>query len=257
MAKSQNFSVYLLKEGFNAENTLKEGHSMTRVEENNTKLPHGSVMFIIGNPPKNPWWKDYWGLSQNILQSSVGAIVFIPMAERWFALTFGSSYHHLKEASYEYDFGLKTTLNTLDPDKIKSTDILVQETAKRQRIQVPTASDLTFFDFNQDENIVKRLTGSVKEEFKDLMKNTTGASSLRFATSRQPEELPSLCRQLFQIYDREDYKEAFPGLLNITPVKDPSLIDSLDSVLMDRFNENSKDQLKYICNGTQTFRLLY
>lgn len=162
MAKSRNFSVYLLKRGFNADNALKEENNLTRLMEDETNIPEGGVMYFGQSPIKRPWWKEYWGINQDLKQSSAGAIVFLPVNDSWFAITFGSSYHNLKEKSYEYDFGIRTTLNSLDPEKIKSTDLLVPETAKRQRIQIPNAANLTYFDFNKDESIVKRLTGAVK-----------------------------------------------------------------------------------------------
>lgn len=235
MAKSRNFSVYLLKHGFNADNSLKDEHNLTRLEEDETNIPDGGVMYYGQSQTTPPWWKAYWGINQELWQSSVGAIVFLPVNDRWFAITFGSSYHNLKEKSYEYDFGIRTTLNSLDPEKIKSTDLLVPETAKRQRIQIPNASNLTYFDFNKDESIVKRLTGAVKGEYADLIRNATGSTSLKFATSCQPHELVALCSRLLDIYSLRDYEASFPDLQNITPVKDPDLINSLEAKLLEDY----------------------
>ncbi len=241
MAKSRNFSVYLLKNGFNAQNSLKDEHHLILLNETNTSIPADGIMYYGQNPTKSPWWKEYWGINQDLRQTSVGAIVFLPVNNRWFAITFGASYHNLRENSYEYDFGLRTTLNTLDPEKIKSTDLLMPETAKRQRIQIPSASSLTYFDFNTDESIVKRLTGAVKEEFKDLLRNVTGSSSLRFTTAYEAGELTELCSRLLEIYTRRDYEMAFPDLHNITPIKDPDLISSLEEQLLSAFQEESPD----------------
>lgn len=239
MTKSRNFSVYLLKNGFDAHNSLKEGHHLILLRETDTSIPVGGIMYYGQNPTKSPWWKEYWGINQDLRQTSVNAIVFLPVRERLFALTFGASYHNLKENSYEYDFGIRTTLNTLDPEKIKSTDLLMPETAKRQRIQIPSASSLTYFDFNTDESIVKRLTGAVKEEYKDLLRNVTGSSSLRFTTAWEAGELTKLCSRLLEIYTRRDYEMAFPDLHNITPIKDPDLISSLKEQLLTAFQEES------------------
>lgn len=41
MAKSRNFSVYLLKEGFDAWNSLKEDHNLALIEEAETNIPPG------------------------------------------------------------------------------------------------------------------------------------------------------------------------------------------------------------------------
>ena len=260
MAKSRNFSVYLLKKGFDAQNSLKEEHHLTPLNEADTNIPAGGIMYYGQNQTKSPWWKEYWGISQNLQQTSVSAIVFFPVNDRWFAVTFGASYHNLKENSYEYDFGLRTTLNALDPEKIKSTDLLIPETAKRQRIQIPSASSLTYFDFNADESIVKRLTGAVKEEYKDLLRNVTGSSSLRFTTAWEAGELTELCSRLLEIYTRRDYEVAFPDLHNITPIKDPDLISSLKEQLLTAFQEKSPDLtlgIPDIVDYSTNFRVKY
>ena len=238
MAKSNNFSVYLLKPGYNAYNALKEEHNLKIVKEENTNLPPNGVMYYGQNKIRAPWWKEYWGINQDLYQSSVGAIVFLPVEDRCFAITFGMSYHNLQDQSYEYDFGLRTTLNTLDPEKIKSTDLLIPESSKRERIQIPNASSLTFFDFNADESIVKRLTGAVKEEYRDFLRNATGSSNLKFTTSCDPNELIALCSKLLTIYKKRDYEISFPNLQNISPIKDPTIISELDQYLLEAYNNN-------------------
>lgn len=260
MAKSRNFTVYLLKRGFNADNALKDENNLTRLTEDETNIPEDGVMYLGQSPIKQPWWKEYWGVNQELKQSSACAIVFLPVNDRWFAVTFGSSYHNLKEKAYEYDFGIRTTLNSLDPEKIKSTDLLIPETAKRQRIQIPNASNLTYFDFNKDESIVKRLTGAVKEEYADLIRNATGSSSLRFATVCEPNELIDLCSRLLEIYSRRDFEESFPDLQNITPVKDPDLIASLEAKLLEEYQACSSHltlAIPDIINYATNFKVKY
>lgn len=260
MAKSRNFSVYLLKRGFNADNALKDEINLTRLTENETNIPEGGVMYVGQSPIKQPWWKEYWGINQELKQSSASAIVFLPVNDRWFAITFGSSYHNLKEKAYEYDFGIITTLNSLDPEKIKSTDLLIPETAKRQRIQIPNASNLTYFDFNKDESIVKRLTGAVKEEYSDLIRNITGSSNLRFVTLCETDEIIDLCSRLLEIYSRRDYEETFPDLQNITPVRDPDLIASLEAKLLEEYQSGSRYltlAIPEIINYATNFKVKY
>jgi uncharacterized protein (TIGR04141 family) len=45
---------------------------------------------------------------------------FLPVDDRCFALSFGHVHHNLKEVSYEYDFGLRVTLNCVDPHELKA-----------------------------------------------------------------------------------------------------------------------------------------
>lgn len=260
MAKSRNFSIYLLKTGYDAQNALKDANSLGEPLANVENLPVGATLYLADNTPNPPWWKAYWCINQNLQQVLKGAIVFLPIEDRCVALTFGHTSHNLKNEAYEYDFGLRTTLNAIDPTKIRSTDILQPEDAKRERIQSPVASDLTFFDINNDESIVKRLAGAVRPEFQSDFRHVTGASNIRISSKVEASEVSDLCAKLLKIYERDDFKTAFPGIQNITPIKDPSTIQQLDALLVDAFQENSLDlvlTIPEIVDHDSGFKIVY
>lgn len=236
MAKTRSFTIFLLKKGFSDQNSLKEDHKLERTEDV-TNLPEGGTMYLSDIPAKAPWWKSYWGVQKDLKQTLKGALIFLPIKNRWVVLTFGMTYHKLKDESYEYDFGLKTTLNSLNPEKIKSTDILVPENAKRQRIQSPTVDELTFFDLTNDDSILKKMTGAVKKEYAELFKNITGGNSVRISLKRNPTEIIGICEQLIDIYNKDDYKNSFPGLQNIVPISDPIILEQLNNTLIKAFNQ--------------------
>lgn len=236
MAKSRSFSIYLLKDSFSSQNSLKEDHGLELIEEDNTKLPENAVMYISNRQSTPPWWKSYWGVNKILTQSQKGALIFLKINENCVVLTFGSTYHKLKDEAYVHDFGIIATLNALDPTKIKSTDILLPENAKRQRIQSPRASQLNFFSVNTDETILKKMTGAVKDEYVELFKNITGGNSLRVSSNLQADEISNLCEELIEIYNKEDYKTSFPELQNIVPVKDPSIVNDLNDKIIEAFN---------------------
>jgi len=238
MAKIRSFSIYLLKENFDPTNSLKVDHSLELIQEENTNLPEDAIMYIADRPSNVPWWKSYWNIDKNLIQTQKGALVFLKIEENWIVLTFGSTYHQLNDEAFEYDFGIITTLNALDPKKIKSTDILQPENAKRQRVQSPTASALNFFQLNSDETILKKMTGAVKREYADLFKNITGGNSLRVSSNLQADEISELCGDLIEIYRKEDYKTSFPELQNIVPVKDPIVLLQLKNKLIEAFNQD-------------------
>lgn len=241
MAKSRGFSIYLLKNTFSPENALKDDHNLELLLEDHTNLPIGAIMYLADTAGSPPWWKNYWGIDKNLYQVQKGSLVFLPVDNNWLALTFGMTYHQLKDNCYEYDFGLKTTLNALDPEKIKSTDILQPENAKRQRVQSPTASNLNFFDIRHDETIIKKLTGAVKVEYIDLFRNVTGASSLRISSKLPPNEITNLCREIIEIYNKTDYIQSFPDIQNIVPVRDPDKINELNQNLLTAFENAPVD----------------
>jgi len=156
-------------------------------------------------------------------------------------LCFGHIAHHIEDASYEYDFGLRVTLNCVDPKKLKNTDALEPGAARRQRTQVSVDSDLTHFDFDRDSKILKSLTGKAKAEHLNLIKHATGANNLRINSPVPPSDLTSLCEKLLDLYDDDAYRSTFPEIQNITPVRDPAIIDQLNEELLAAFRAKSAD----------------
>jgi uncharacterized protein (TIGR04141 family) len=235
MTKTRSFSIFLLKEGVAPADALKEDNAL-QAGVASDHLPEGASLYVLDSMPRQPWWKAYFGVQKELWQASKGALVFLPAGGRWFVLCFGHVYHNLKDTSYEYDFGLRVTLNCVDPDKLKSTDILEPSGAKRQRTQLPTVGDLTFFDVDADSTILKSLTGKVKKAHEEVFKHATGSSNIRISSSASPAELVDLCDKLLTLYGEDTYKTSFPDIQNISPVRDPTVIAQLDKKLVEAFH---------------------
>jgi uncharacterized protein (TIGR04141 family) len=230
MAKTRPFSIYLLKPTFDATNSLRDDHDLVAAAA--TDLPEGAVLYILDSDPKPPWWRAYFGVTEPLTQQFKGALVFLPVGERCFALSFGQVFHHLNDAAYEYDFGLRVTLNSVDPNELKSADMVAPGVARRKRTQVPVSTELTYLDFDGNSEIIKSLTGKVKEEYDELFSNATGSTSLKVGLDLEPDELPGICGTLLSLYESEDYKASFPNIQNISPVNDPSKVTELDELLL-------------------------
>lgn len=241
MSKARPFSIYLLKTGVDATNALKEENNL--IESIDSKLiPENATLYLLDNKPTSPWWKAYWGIEKELNQVLKGAIVFLSVNNRCFAITFGHVSHNLKDTSFEYDFGILVTLNAVDSKKLKSLDTLDPGSARRQRIQLPLNSDLTYFDFDRDNTILKSLTGNVKDEYKSLFKHSTGSSNIRISSDLGPEGLHSLCQKLLILYENKTYLTEFPEIQNIVPVKDPQKINRLNNGLL-RALQNKEESI--------------
>ncbi|QPF82572.1 TIGR04141 family sporadically distributed protein [Bradyrhizobium genosp. L] len=231
MTKSRPFSIYLLKPGRDATNSLRNDHGLQPAEAES--LPPNARLFILDATPTPPWWKGYFDVQEELLQEHKGAIVFLPVTNRFFALSFGQVFHHLDDTCYEYDFGLRVTLNSLDPKELKSADMVEPGAARRKRTQVPVSTELTYLDFDGNSEIIRSLTGKVKSEYAELFKNATGSSALKVNLKLEANELPTICETLLELYGKDDYKDAFPNIQNIAPVRDPVHITVLDGLLLE------------------------
>ena len=240
MAKSHSFSIYLLKKGFTPEKSLSDEHGLSRIN-GASSISKRASLFVRNNPPTSPWWRDYLGIEQDLDQSLKSALLFVPVKGRYFVLCFGHAYSKIDDSSYEYDFGLRVTLNSIVPNKLNSTDTVEPINGRRKRTQIPNASDITMFDFDKDSSILRNITGRVKDDYKDLFTNPSGASSIRISSSVSADKISELLRTLLELYNPKTYEDAFHSLLNIIPVKDSDQIAKLDENLIIALKEKSEN----------------
>ncbi|MGJ4844350.1 DUF6119 family protein [Leifsonia sp. Le1] len=240
--RTRTLSIYLLKDGVEGNAALTDDHHLGDPIADAT-IPTGSTLYLFDGAEREPWWKQYFGVARPLKQSSKAALLFLPAGGRTYALCFGHVAHNLRDDAYEYDFGLRITLNCVDPTKLKNTDVVEPGAARRQRTQVSVDSDLTYFDFETDATVLRSLTGAVKNEHAGLIKNVTGSSNLRIATKTRVEDLPRLCEKLFALYTSDDYKASFPEVQNVTPVKDPQQVAMLDEILIGKLKDRSDEPM--------------
>ena len=103
---------------------------------------------------------------------------------------------------------------------------------RRRRTQVAAASELNAFDFDQDSTLLKKLTGKVLDKHKELFKSVTGSDNVRVSAAIDADGLVELCAKLIDLYGKEDFKTNFPDLQNVSPVRDPAIINELDEKLV-------------------------
>ena len=98
MTKTRSFSIYLLKQGVDAAAALKEDHSLS-TQHTGAALPEGASLYVLDSDPRPPWWKSYFAIDGKLNQTLKGALVFLPVGGRTFAITFGHVYHNLRSLS--------------------------------------------------------------------------------------------------------------------------------------------------------------
>lgn len=238
--KSRSISVWLLKPGFDVDSALVANHTLDGPVAA-SGVPASGALYIHDASPRPPWWRDYLGVTRDLAQSLKSALLFVPAGNRVCVVTFGNTAHNLRPESYEYDFGLMITLNCVDPSKLRNTDTADPGAARRQRTQTAVGSDITFFDVENDSHVLRSLTGAAKAEYSDVLKSVTGAAQVRFSTAAPANELSGLCVRLVELYEKDDYKTAFPDVRNVRPVKDPAIVAALNESLVVALRRKSDD----------------
>lgn len=228
---AKSMSIYLLKSGVAIEQAIKDDSSYEEARETTSAIPNLRV-FLKPGSPKQPWWKTYLGLTNNLFQQSNSATAFVSIGNRTFALTFGSGQHLLEEDSYVHDFGTRVVLNAVDPKKLKSADTLDPESSQRRRTQIPYEGDLALLSFTSDSSVLKSLTGKARAEHSDLVRSVTGAASLRATTPAEPHDLAVLLKRLLTLYNSKRFRKTFPDIAQIRPITDPSKIGPLNDQLV-------------------------
>src|SRR5690606_12559579 len=96
-----------------------------------------------------------FGSTQN-----VGAVAVFERETRFYLLTFGSGYHLVKTEHVERDFGLRVTLTSVDPDKLRSVDkASYDHNPLNSRTQSSTEVDIFELQMDSELELLYAVTG--------------------------------------------------------------------------------------------------
>jgi uncharacterized protein (TIGR04141 family) len=164
--------------------------------------------------------------------TSVAAVFLIRAAGRLFALSFGQGRHLLREGVCEERFGLRVTLNSVDPRFLRAVDVSTLESnpfhAKRQASR---AAPLGQFGLNLDQDILRAVTGKPMDESRGSQ--MTGIDSLSVRIKVDLESLKSLLKRYLEISEQRDYQSTFPWVDHISEVRDATIKQMLFDRLVD------------------------
>ena len=229
-------SIFLLKEGVSPEEALKE--EPRKKLEDFGKIPEWKLVFK-GRPPLPPDWAE--PLDIEVATSTAGAVLFIKRENSWFAACFGYGHNFLDKNEVIGDFGLRTALNALDKDKIKSSDVFSpSDHSKQRRTQTVADSSLQGHDIDGFSHILKRITGRVQKRYEELFKTITASSeSIKISVPGNVDEWDRICSEIYDIYSGDECKENFPEVFHLRPIEDREKECELFERLLEEINRQS------------------
>lgn len=235
--KKVDTSIFLLKEGVSPDESLKE--EVRNKLKDFDKISEWKIVFE-GKPSRLPDWAECLSI-EDVSISTASAVLFIKCENLWFAACFGYGYNFLDKNKVVDDFGLRTALNALDKDKIKSSDVFSpSDHSKQKRTQTVADSSLHGHDVDGFSQILKRITGRVKEEYEELFKRISASSeSLKISVPRDVGKWGKICLQIHDIYSKDECEKNFPEVFHLRPVEDKETEDRLFRRLLEEINQQN------------------
>lgn len=240
-----HLSVHLLKRGVRLENALREGASQQQVPVVVDGTRTGTLHIRRAQREKPKWFGLFDRAVQdplNLGSRSVSAAYLTTAGDRTFAITFGHGHAMLQPSAFEERFGLRTTLNLVDPDRLRSIDRKVFEAVFRQgREQSTEPTKATNFGLNVETDLLRAVTGEPLDKKHGV--RLSGADSLAVEVPTTLLELPALLRGYLAAFGSTEYQKRFDWIDHMAEVSDEAQRAHLDQTLVDRVRAGSFDRL--------------
>ncbi len=244
--RKEKLSIYLAK-NFKSNNMeiLKLENAKPAISINIPDI-EAAELYIKKEPPKHspPWTRLFTARPEVSLDdfgnsSSVGAALVVTAFQHKFILTFGTGFHLLKDETIERDFGLRVTLNSVDPDKLRSLDkSSYDHNPLNSRTQSTKEVDIFDLHIDSDIEMLYAVTGSSAVEV--FGTHITGRDAFTVISSLDLNHISLILQESINRY-KQKLPEVFEWVENINKVRDTDDIQILDMELDSVINRASLD----------------
>ncbi len=174
--------------------------------------------------------------------ASSAAVLLIQRKKQVYALTFGYGRTLLAPGVVDQRFGLRATLNAIDPDRIRSIDRKTFEAISRHtREQVSRESGIGTFGLDVERDLLRAVTGTAADE--TLGKRFTGMDALTVTVPVTLDGLSEFLERLGGLSEKQDYRERFPWVDRLAEVRDKELARQLDRLIASRIKQLQIDRI--------------
>ena len=218
--KKYKLTVFLIKDGYKKIEDFLSFDGFERIDFDAENKIHGTLVYRGGFQSKPSWisiFQDLPGFdAKKIWNQSSKALFAINHKGRWFCFTFGYARHLIDEHAYERNFGLIVTLNLSDPDAIKSIDKTnISHVSLNSKEQATREIELSGFEFNDDTDLLKSITGKSNESEDGERDTLSGRDSVSIYTRATVDDFNEIVERLYDAQFR---------IISAIPEKDGQLI---------------------------------
>ncbi|MHA6897035.1 TIGR04141 family sporadically distributed protein [Ralstonia pseudosolanacearum] len=236
-ARREHLTIYLIRDAkLKDEQIVKTDRAKPPVD---LKISEGTARLYAkkSSSPKLPDWAPFLVRNQNVPAGffegnrSEGAVLLVRHAGAIFALSFGMGYHLINIDLADRDFGLRVTLNSVDPQKLRSLDKASHE-LNPLHIRSQSSRDADIFDLNIDPELdmVHAVTGT--SEVALFGEQISGRDALTINPPATLDDLPKILAETLARRNKP-LPERFAWIDNVHRVRDPTTIACLDDALTD------------------------
>lgn len=179
-------------------------------------------------------------LSEN---TSNKVAILLKVKDRFMGIVFGYGKALLREDKIEHNFGLKTALNTISSDQMRSVQsATIEDMIVSTHRQASQRTSQEEFDLNYTRDILRSVTGKPYDE---MYGNTiSGKDALSVALSLNIEELEAELTKYLEAYQDDRYKRiGFEWVDNINEIRDPEMKNRLNEFLSQQLINKSYSDL--------------
>lgn len=239
-------SVVLIKPAYKKfKDILKDDHALAEIP---LKQPIGDLSALyVKEPHQNPpsWSKFLEPISTKRLvlaNASSSAVLFVEVDGRIFSFCFGHGRTEIKQEAIVHGFGLKATLNRVNPNKLRSLDSRTLENGvTTKRLQTSRNADQTAYGIDVSRDLLRQVVGHPENQ--RFAKRLAGSDSLTIHMEVSAEELGEKCKELLVAYNDKIYKEHFDWVDHLAEISDPKLRNELDHKLAEAFSKNKLENM--------------
>ncbi|HFO2534611.1 DUF6119 family protein [Yersinia massiliensis] len=196
------------------------------------KPPEWTTLFTSQKPDLD---HDFFGKN-----SSTGAVLVVEVNNARYLIPFGTGHHLINDDSIVKGFGLKTTLNCIEHNKIRSLDKgSHNETNLLTRSQSSKEVDIYNLKIDSEMDILTTLTGTSTEDI--LGNKITGKDAFVIVPDIDLKSMPDLLNKIDSIYSLP-LPEEFEWVNNIKEA-DEAEVEILDAILIDLINAKDSNDL--------------
>lgn len=215
----------------------------------------GKVFVKKSTESKPKWTKFAESLTGTTIEElnnrSSSAVLVVKAQKATMVFTFGYGRHMLDTSYFVSDFGIKTALNTLDHNSLRSVDLItLDDQAVQKKSQAARETSVDVFGIDISKDLLRGVTGSPKANV-DFFNISGYGTTFSFGKNMKVEDIPKLINSIYEHYNSASYKGSFSWVDNIKLIKEATDIKPLDDKLIQAIKNKSLDVIITIPEMTE------